>query len=47
MQNFHILCIYPRLDPARGVTKSNWWGVYVKVGGVNPPEGCRKIPGYM
>jgi len=43
MQNFHILCICPKLDPM-GVTKSNWWGIRKKVGVLTPLRGCRKIP---
>jgi len=39
MQNFHILCICPRLDPTGGYQIKLVGGVRKKVGGVNPPEG--------
>ena len=45
MQNFHILCTCPRLDPTGGYQIKVVGGVRKKVGGVNPPRGCRKIPG--
>jgi len=47
MQNFHILCICPRLDLTRGLPNQIGGGVRKKVGGVNPPGGGveKSMPG--